>query len=44
MDARLVQIDDRFVQIDTHFRWMVGIQITTAVTVIAALIGALAVR
>ena len=44
IDARFVQIDDRFVQINTHFRWMVGVQITTAVTVIAALIGAIAVR
>ncbi len=48
IDARFAQMDDRidsrFARIDAHFRWIVGVQITTAMTVIAALIGALAVR
>lgn len=48
MEARFAQMDDRidsrFGRIDAHFRWIVGVQITTAMTVIAALIGALAVR
>jgi hypothetical protein len=55
VDARFVQIDGRFLQVEArldllgaemskNFRWLVGIQITTTVTVVAALIGTLAVR
>jgi uncharacterized coiled-coil protein SlyX len=55
IDDRFTQVDGHILQVAarvdrlgddvaTHFRWIVGVQITTAMTVIAALIGALAVR
>jgi uncharacterized coiled-coil protein SlyX len=55
IDDRFTQVDGHVLQVAsrvdrlgdetaTHFRWIVGVQITTAMTVIAALIGALAVR
>lgn len=55
MDARFAQIDARFLQVEArldrlggdlskNFRWIVGIQITTLLTVVATLLGALAMR
>lgn len=55
MDARFAQIDARFLQVEArldrlggdlskNFRWIVVIQITTLITVVATLLGALAVR
>lgn len=55
MDARLDRIegrsdrmDGRFDQLSAemskNFRWVVGIQVTTLITVVATLLGALAVR
>jgi hypothetical protein len=41
MNGRFDRVSD---QMATHFRWLVGIQLTTATTMIAALIGALFVR
>jgi uncharacterized coiled-coil protein SlyX len=55
VDARFAQIDGRFLQVEArldllgadmskNFRWLVGVQITATITVVAALIGTLAVR
>jgi uncharacterized coiled-coil protein SlyX len=55
IDARFVQMDGRFLRIDTrldqlggelskHFRWLVGVQITTTFMIVATLIGVLAGR
>jgi uncharacterized coiled-coil protein SlyX len=55
MERRFEQVDARFVQVEArldllgaelskHFRWLVGVQITATITVVAALIGTLAVR
>ena len=55
VDVRFAQVDTRFVRVEArldqlggemskNFRWIVGIQITTLITVVAALFGALAVR
>lgn len=55
IDARFAQIDARFLQVEArldrlggdlskNFRWIVGIQITTLLTIVATLLGALAVR
>jgi len=55
VDARFAQMDARFLQVEArldqlggdqskNFRWIVGIQITTLITVVATLLGALAVR
>lgn len=55
VDVRFAQVDTRFLRLETrldqlggemskNFRWIVGIQITTLITVVATLLGALAVR
>ena len=55
MDHRFEQVDARFLQVEARldrlggdlskiFRWIVGIQITTLLTVVATLLGALAMR
>jgi hypothetical protein len=55
VDRRFDQVDARFLQVDArlerlgadqarNFRWLVGIQVTTLITVVATLLGALAAR
>ena len=55
VDARFAQVDARFLQVEArldqlggemskNFRWIVGIQITTLITVVATLLGAFAMR
>ena len=55
VDARFAQVDARFLQVEArldqlggemskNFRWIVGIQITTLITVVATLLGAFAIR
>jgi hypothetical protein len=55
MDRRFEQVDARFLQVEArldllgtemskNFRWLVGIQVTATITVIAALVGTLAAR
>jgi hypothetical protein len=55
MDRRFEQVDARFLQVEArldqlgadqskNFRWLVGIQITTLVAVVGALLGAFAAR
>jgi hypothetical protein len=48
IEGRLDRMDGRFdqltVEMSRNFRWVVGIQVTTLITVVATLLGALAVR
>jgi hypothetical protein len=55
MDRRFEKVDARFLQVEArldqlgadqskNFRWLVGIQITTLVAVVGALVGAFAAR
>ncbi len=55
IEARLNRIDDRLVRMDGRFaevqlelskqlRWVVGIQVTTLITIVAALVGTLTLR
>ena len=48
VEARLDRLEGRFdqlrVEMSRNFRWVVGIQVTTLITVVATLLGALAVR
>jgi hypothetical protein len=55
MDRRFEQVDRRFLQVEArldqlgadqskNFRWLVGIQITTLVAVVGALLGSFAAR
>ena len=48
LDARLDRLDGRFndlqSELSKNFRWVVGIQVTTLITVVAALFGAVALR
>jgi hypothetical protein len=48
LEARMGRLDGRFddlqAELSKNFRWVVGIQVTTLITVVAALVGAVARR
>ena len=55
MDRRFEHVDGRFLKVEArldhlaaeeskHFRWLVGLQVTTLITVAATVLGALAAR